>query len=87
MGFLPGAVGTQTNGSMIRPAAFCGVVGYKPTAGLISLAGVHPFSPSLDQAGVFARTVSDAALLAAVLAARADADAAKGRGSVGYPAR
>ena len=53
MGFLPGAVGTQTNGSVIRPAAFCGVVGYKPTAGLISLSGVHPFSPSLDQAGVF----------------------------------
>lgn len=63
MGFLPGAVGTQTNGSVIRPAAFCGVVGYKPTAGLISLAGVHPFSPSLDQAGVFARSISDAALL------------------------
>jgi len=46
MGFLPGAVGTQTNGSVIRPAAFCGVVGYKPTAGLISLAGVHPSAPA-----------------------------------------
>ena len=78
MGFLPGAVGTQTNGSMIRPAAFCGVVGYKPTAGLISLAGVHPFSPSLDQPGVFARSVPDAALLAAVLAATADDEPATG---------
>ena len=78
MGFLPGAVGTQTNGSMIRPAAFCGVVGYKPTAGLISLAGVHPFSPSLDQPGVFARSVPDAALLAAVLAAKADDEPATG---------
>lgn len=68
MGFLPGAVGTQTNGSMIRPAAFCGVVGYKPTAGVIALNGVHPFSPSLDQPGVFTRSVPDAALLAAALA-------------------
>jgi Asp-tRNA(Asn)/Glu-tRNA(Gln) amidotransferase A subunit family amidase len=67
MGFLPGAVGTQTNGSVIRPAAFCGVVGYKPTAGLISLSGVHPFSISLDQPGVFTRSVPDAALLAAAL--------------------
>jgi len=77
MGFLPGAVGTQTNGSMIRPAAFCGVVGYKPTAGLISLTGVHPFSPSLDQAGVFTRSVPDAALLAAVLAGKGDDDRVK----------
>jgi Asp-tRNA(Asn)/Glu-tRNA(Gln) amidotransferase A subunit family amidase len=72
MGFLPGAVGTQTNGSVIRPAAFCGVVGYKPTAGLISLAGVHPFSPSLDQAGVFARSVPDAAFLSAALVGQED---------------
>ena len=70
MGFVPAAVGTQTNGSVIRPAAFCGVVGYKPTAGLIPVAGVHPFSPSLDQPGVFARSVADAALLAAALAER-----------------
>jgi Asp-tRNA(Asn)/Glu-tRNA(Gln) amidotransferase A subunit family amidase len=76
MGFLPGAVGTQTNGSMIRPAAFCGVVGYKPTAGLISLTGVHPFSPSLDQPGVFTRSVPDAALLAAALVEMGDPDAA-----------
>ncbi|MCU0604387.1 MAG: amidase, partial [Desulfobacterales bacterium] len=68
MGFLPGAVGTQTNGSMIRPAAFCGVVGYKPTSGFIALSGVHPFSPSLDQPGVFTRSVVDAACLAAALA-------------------
>jgi Asp-tRNA(Asn)/Glu-tRNA(Gln) amidotransferase A subunit family amidase len=72
MGFMPGAVGTQTNGSVIRPAAFCGTVGYKPTAGLISLAGVHPFSFSLDQAGVFTRSIPDAALLAAVLAGGAE---------------
>jgi Asp-tRNA(Asn)/Glu-tRNA(Gln) amidotransferase A subunit family amidase len=74
MGFLPAAIGTQTNGSVIRPAAFCGVVGYKPTAGIISRSGIHPFSPSLDQVGVFARSVPDAAFLAAVLAGKADAD-------------
>ncbi|MDP3283379.1 MAG: amidase [Desulfobacterales bacterium] len=67
MGFVPAAIGTQTNGSVIRPAAFCGVVGYKPTAGLIPLDGIHPFSPSLDQVGVFTRSVPDAAFLAAVL--------------------
>lgn len=67
MGFVPAAIGTQTNGSVIRPAAFCGIVGYKPTAGLIPLDGIHPFSPSLDQAGVFTRSVPDAAFLAAVL--------------------
>jgi Asp-tRNA(Asn)/Glu-tRNA(Gln) amidotransferase A subunit family amidase len=78
MGFLPGAVGTQTNGSMIRPAAFCGVVGYKPTAGLISLTGVHPFSPSLDQPGVFTRSVPDAALLAAALVGTDDDDSVTG---------
>jgi Asp-tRNA(Asn)/Glu-tRNA(Gln) amidotransferase A subunit family amidase len=69
MGFVPAAVGTQTNGSVIRPAAFCGVVGYKPTAGTISSAGIHPFSVSLDQVGVFGRSVADVAWLAAVLAA------------------
>ena len=66
-GMVPLAVGTQTNGSAIRPAAFCGVYGYKPTAGLISQAGVLRQSPALDQVGVFARTVDDAALLAAQL--------------------
>jgi Asp-tRNA(Asn)/Glu-tRNA(Gln) amidotransferase A subunit family amidase len=83
MGFLPGAVGTQTNGSMIRPAAFCGVVGYKPTGGLISLAGVHPFSPSLDQPGVFTRSVSDVAFLSAALMEKGAADARAGAGRNG----
>jgi Asp-tRNA(Asn)/Glu-tRNA(Gln) amidotransferase A subunit family amidase len=83
MGFLPGAVGTQTNGSMIRPAAFCGVVGYKPTAGLIPLDGVHPFSPSLDQVGVFGRSVPDAGLLAAVLAGEGRDEPAGGAGRCG----
>lgn len=66
-GMVPGAIGTQTNGSVIRPAAYCGVVGYKPAHGRISTEGVLPFSASFDTPGVFARSVSDAALLASWL--------------------
>ena len=67
-GMAPAAIGTQTNGSIIRPAAFCGVVGYKPGKGVLSTEGILPFSPSLDQPGVFARSVEDAGLLVAYLA-------------------
>lgn len=66
-GMVPAAIGTQTNGSIIRPAAFCGVVGYKPSIGRVDTRGVLPFSPSLDTPGVFARSVLDAALLASWL--------------------
>ncbi|MBI3777656.1 MAG: amidase [Gammaproteobacteria bacterium] len=65
--FVPAALGTQTNGSVIRPAAFCGVVGYKPSAGLISRSGILKFSQTLDQVGVFARGVADAAVVAGAL--------------------
>ncbi len=64
---VPGAIGSQTNGSVIRPAAFCGVVGFKPTHGLISRGGALLLSRTLDHVGVFARTVEDAALLAETL--------------------
>lgn len=64
---LPLAIGTQTAGSVIRPAAFCGVVGYKPSFGAIPRTGVLMQSPSLDTIGVFARDVADAALLAETL--------------------
>ena len=67
-GMVPLAVGTQTNGSVIRPASFCGVVGYKPSFGVISRHGVLRTSRSLDQVGVFARSVADAALIAQCLA-------------------
>jgi Asp-tRNA(Asn)/Glu-tRNA(Gln) amidotransferase A subunit family amidase len=67
-GMVPVAIGTQTNGSVIRPAAFCGVVGYKPGKGVLSIDGILPFSPTLDQPGVFARSVEDAGLLVAHLA-------------------
>ncbi len=62
---VPLALGTQTNGSIIRPAAYCGVIGFKPSFGLIPRHGVLKQSRSLDQLGVFARSVEDAALLAA----------------------
>jgi len=61
---VPLAIGTQTNGSIIRPAAYCGVVGYKPSFGLISRHGVLKQSRPLDQIGVMARSVEDVALLA-----------------------
>jgi len=64
-GMVPGAIGTQTNGSIIRPAAFCGVVGFKPCVGEVATEGVPPFSGTLDTPGVFTRSVEDAALLAA----------------------
>jgi Asp-tRNA(Asn)/Glu-tRNA(Gln) amidotransferase A subunit family amidase len=66
-GFVPIAIGTQTLGSVIRPAAFCGVVGYKPSVGAISRTGIHPFSGTLDTVGVFARSVADAAWFGACL--------------------
>jgi Asp-tRNA(Asn)/Glu-tRNA(Gln) amidotransferase A subunit family amidase len=66
-GFVPAALGTQTNGSVIRPAAYCGVVGFKPTQGLIPIEGALTFSHTLDQPGLFTRHVEDAAWLAAAL--------------------
>jgi Asp-tRNA(Asn)/Glu-tRNA(Gln) amidotransferase A subunit family amidase len=66
-GQTPLAVGTQTAGSVIRPAAFCGVVGFKPSFGAVPRTGILAQSPSLDTVGVFARSVPDAALLAETL--------------------
>lgn len=67
---VPAALGTQTAGSIIRPASFCGVVGYKPTYGLLPLTGVRPLSPSMDHMGVFARSVQDAGFLASIVGRR-----------------
>ncbi len=66
-GMVPLAVGTQTNGSVIRPAAYCGVYGFKPTYGLISRHGVLTQSLPLDQVGVMARNIEDLALIAEAL--------------------
>lgn len=74
-GMVPLAIGTQTNGSVIRPASFCGVVGFKPTHGLIPRTGVLRHSAPLDTIGTFARTVEDAALLADAIAGHDGADA------------
>jgi len=77
-GFVPVAIGTQTLGSVIRPAAFCGVVGYKPSFGAISRDGVFPFSKTLDHVGVFARSVEDAAWFGACLMGLDQRDEATG---------
>ncbi len=70
-GMAPLAFGTQTAGSVIRPASFCGCVGFKPSFGLINRAGAKPLADSLDTVGVYARTVDDAAFFAGVLTERA----------------
>ncbi|HEX6338787.1 MAG TPA: amidase [Jiangellaceae bacterium] len=64
---IPLALGTQTAGSVVRPASFCGVVGVKPTFGAIPTRGVKPCSPSLDTVGIFARDVAGAAYVLPVL--------------------
>ena len=64
---VPAALGTQTGGSTIRPAAFCGVVGFKPTYNLVNRAGVKPLAESQDTVGLLARTVADMGLLLSVL--------------------
>lgn len=75
-GMVPLAVGTQTGGSVIRPASFCGIVGFKPSFGLIPRSGVLTQSPFLDTIGVFGKTVEDCALLTEVLAGYDPADKA-----------
>jgi Asp-tRNA(Asn)/Glu-tRNA(Gln) amidotransferase A subunit family amidase len=73
-GMVPLAIGTQTAGSVIRPAAYCGVVGFKPSFGLISRTGILSHSPALDTVGTFSRTIEDAALLAECLTAYDERD-------------
>jgi Asp-tRNA(Asn)/Glu-tRNA(Gln) amidotransferase A subunit family amidase len=62
-GMVPFALGTQTLGSVLRPASYCGVCGFKPTFGLIPMNGILAFAPSLDTAGLFTETVADMAAL------------------------
>ncbi|HET9154058.1 MAG TPA: Asp-tRNA(Asn)/Glu-tRNA(Gln) amidotransferase subunit GatA [Solirubrobacterales bacterium] len=69
-GLAPWAIGTDTGGSIRQPAAFCGIVGLKPTYGAISRYGMIAFASSLDQGGPLTRTVSDAALLLSMLQGR-----------------
>jgi Asp-tRNA(Asn)/Glu-tRNA(Gln) amidotransferase A subunit family amidase len=73
---VPIALGSQTNGSIIRPASFCGVFGFKPSFGMIPRTGVLRQSTPLDQLGVFARSMDDVAMLTQVLAGYDEVDSA-----------
>lgn len=78
------ALGTQTAGSTIRPAAYCGIVGFKSTRGKISLEGVNPLAPTLDTMGWFGRSVDDVKLLASVLLGASDAAEQSGKMRLGW---
>lgn len=67
---VPASLGTQTTGSVIRPAAYCGIVGYKPSYATFDVAGIKPCAPSLDTLGLMVRDVADIPLIAPVLADR-----------------
>jgi Asp-tRNA(Asn)/Glu-tRNA(Gln) amidotransferase A subunit family amidase len=75
-GMVPLAIGSQTNGSVIRPASFCGIIGFKPTHGAISRHGMLTQSPPLDHVGVFARSIEDLAMIADCLTGYDDRDSA-----------
>ncbi|MCP5149595.1 MAG: amidase [Ectothiorhodospiraceae bacterium] len=90
-GMLPVALGTQTAGSILRPASFCGAYGFKPTQGLLSLAGVHPLSRTLDTLGPIAASLEDAwavthAIWSALGGARAEQEV-PGDGTLPEPRR
>ena len=73
-GMVPLALGSQTTGSTIRPASYCGVYGFKPTHGLVPRHGMFQLSRTLDHVGLFARAIEDVALLLETLAAYDDRD-------------
>ena len=78
-GMVPVALGTQTNGSLIRPASFCGVYGFKPSRGLLPRTGVLDQSPSLDEIGVFARNIEDIAKVTEIMSGDDGHDPASAR--------
>jgi Asp-tRNA(Asn)/Glu-tRNA(Gln) amidotransferase A subunit family amidase len=81
----PLALGSQTNGSVIRPAAFCGVFGFKPTHGLIPRTGILKLSRLLDHVGIFSRSLEDLALVAEELASYDEGDPdSKPRGRIPF---
>ena len=77
-GFVPVASGTQTNGSVIRPASYCGVVGFKPSLGVLPRTGVLRQSALIDHPGVFAGSVEDAALVVDTIASEDVEDSLSG---------
>jgi amidase len=66
-GMVPAALGSQTAGSIVRPASYCGVIGFKPTHGVLPLQGIHPLAPSLDTLGFFASAIEDVPVLLSAL--------------------
>jgi len=78
-GMCPAALGSQTGGSTIRPAAYCAITGLKPTYGRVSRYGMFPVSWNLDHVGIFTRTVEDTALILDVLAGHDPKDATSAR--------
>ena len=88
-GLVPAALGTDTGGSVRVPAALCGVVGFRPTAGRYPQRGIVPISPTRDTAGPICRSVDDAALIDAVIAGESDglAELSPGQVRIGIPRR
>lgn len=80
-GMVPVAIGSQTNGSVIRPASYCGVYGFKPSFGISPRTGMLAQSPSLDQVGVFARSIEDVALVTQLISGDDGIDPAASRRS------
>ncbi len=66
-GMVPAALGSQTAGSIVRPASYCGVIGFKPTQGVLPLQGIHPLAPSLDTLGFFVSAIEDVPVLLSAL--------------------
>lgn len=85
-GMVPFAIGSQTQGSILRPASYCGVVGFKPTFGVLPLEGFMPFAPSLDTAGYFTETALDMSLLWNLTGHSVEADLPEVYGMVEFPA-
>ena len=83
-GMVPVALGSQTAGSVVRPAAFCGVIGFKPTYGALPLEGVHPLAPSLDTLGIFVRAIEDVPLMLSALSGVAAAPIRSTRPRLGF---
>lgn len=84
-GMVPLAIGSQTQGSVLRPASFCGVAGFKPSYGLLPLEGVMPFAPSLDHAGLFARSASDIRVAWSALGYGSEAKPAEAVTAIDWP--
>ena len=84
-GMVPLAIGSQTQGSVLRPASFCGVVGFKPSFGVLPLGGVMRFAPTLDHAGLFAASAADMEFAWRALASEPARAGAESLAIIGWP--